>query len=59
MTKLENVKIFTLETVLNKATLDEIKKTGFSRIPISLNAEKNVLIGILLAKSLVGYKIKN
>ena len=59
MTGMEKVQIFTLDTVLNRATLDRIKQTGFSRIPISFTTDKCLVCGILLAKSLVGYKIKD
>jgi CBS domain containing-hemolysin-like protein len=55
MTPKEKVEIFTLDTILSNATVDRIKAIGFSRIPISFTADKKIICGILLAKSLVGY----
>ena len=48
-----------MDTKLEKMMLNKIKEIGFSRIPISFTNDKKAIVGILLSKSLVGYKIKN
>lgn len=44
-----------LETVLNRSTLNDIKKQGFTRIPVYKNTRDNV-VGILYAKDLINIK---
>jgi CBS domain containing-hemolysin-like protein len=39
---------------MNKETLKKIKAIGFSRIPIIHDVENKWVIGILMAKSLIG-----
>ena len=59
MTGIEKVQILTLDTILSHTTLENIRRIGFSRIPVSFTADKKTIFGILLAKSLVGYNVKN
>jgi len=40
---------------IDKEILDEIRRKGFSRIPVHLGHEENAVVGILLVKSLIGY----
>lgn len=46
--------MITMETVLDEATLDKILNNGYSRIPVIKDGNKHLIIGILLAKSLIG-----
>lgn len=50
--------MLTLDTVLDLDRLFKINDDGFSRIPISFANDKNIICGVLLAKSLVGYVVK-
>lgn len=47
---------FTIEmdTVLSQDVLKKIRDVGYSRIPIIMNGNKNLIIAILLSKSLIG-----
>ena len=40
-----------------KTKIEEIRIKGFSRIPIHLGENEQAVIGILLVKSLIGYKV--
>jgi len=44
-----------LDSVLDEQLLTDIKKRGFSRIPLSQHDEEKSVIAIFLTKSLVGY----
>jgi len=59
MTGMEKVTCLNLDTVLDKKTITVIKKIGFSRIPITYNAESKLIVAILLTKSLIGYESSN
>ena len=52
MTPIEHTYWLTPDTVLNDAVIDDIKRRGFSRIPI-LNRRKTQCFGVLLVKELV------
>jgi metal transporter CNNM len=52
MTPIEKVYSLMPHTVIDDKLIDEIKATGFSRIPV-LNKEKTICFGILLVKQLV------
>lgn len=57
MTKFDNVVCLNLGQTLDENLLNEIKTSGYSRIPISLSSEQKTVIGIFLTKSLLGYKL--
>jgi CBS domain containing-hemolysin-like protein len=44
------------DTILDENELDRIRDDKFSRIPVIENDNKNIVVGILLAKSLIGVK---
>lgn len=44
----------TMETVLDVDTLAKILSNGYSRIPVLKDGNRNLIVGILLAKSLIG-----
>lgn len=46
--------MITMDTVLDEATLEKIFKNGYSRIPVIKDGNQHLIIGILLAKSLIG-----
>ena len=52
MTPLSSVYSLTPQTIIDDQIIDDIKATGYSRIPV-FNAEKTVCFGILLVKQLV------
>jgi hypothetical protein len=43
-----------MDTVVDEAMLQQVMRVGFSRIPICKNGNRNLIIGILLTKSLLG-----
>jgi CBS domain containing-hemolysin-like protein len=45
-----------MDTVLNQEMLDRILTNGYSRIPVLKDGNPSLVIGILLAKSLIGVK---
>ncbi len=55
MTPRTVVYALSVETVLNKSTLNDIKQQGFTRIPVFKNSKDNV-IGLLYAKDLINIK---
>lgn len=59
MTKIDKVKVLSMETRLDSYLVALIRQLGFSRVPISYSSDKKTVFGVLLAKSLVGYKIKD
>lgn len=58
MTKIRYVEVLTLDTVLDLDRLFKLNDEGYSRIPISYSKDKNLICGILLVKSLIGYNVK-
>jgi CBS domain containing-hemolysin-like protein len=47
--------ILSMDTILDEDKINQIRSEGFSRIPVSSDRDnKNMIIGILLAKSLIG-----
>ena len=62
MTPRSNVFALELNDTLNKKTLDKIKETGFTRIPVYLNSLDN-MVGVLNVKDLINtpnnIKVKN
>ena len=59
MTTMEKVQILSGDLVIDQQLINKIKMIGFSRIPISFSNDKRTIFGILLTKSLVGYKFSN
>lgn len=43
-----------MDVVMNEETFKKIREIGFSRIPIIYDSENKWVIGILMAKSLIG-----
>ena len=46
-----------MDDIIHDEQLEEIRIKGFSRIPIHLGENEQAVIGILLVKSLIGYKV--
>lgn len=47
--------VLSLDTVLDERTLKDVYQQGFSCVPVSADRDnKNLIVGILLAKSLIG-----
>lgn len=59
MTAMDKVQVLSGDLVIDQLLINKIKLIGFSRIPISLYSDKKTIFGILLTKSLVGYKFSN
>lgn len=55
MTPMEHVYTMSSDSVLDKATVEEIFNAGFSRIPIHLPNEPSNFIGMLLVRVLISY----
>ena len=55
MTSISKVRFtLTMETILNEEMLIRIKQNGFSRIPIIKDGDNNLIVAVLLTKSLIG-----
>ena len=52
MKKIDDVFMLELGTVINRQTLGEIYKKGYSRIPV-FQGERSNIVGILMAKDLI------
>jgi len=46
-----------MDDVVTDDLIFEIRSKGFSRIPIHLGENEEAVVGILLVKSLLGYKV--
>lgn len=55
-TPISKVKILTLDTKMNTKTIKKILELGFSRIPISYSKKNQVIVAILLVKTLLAIK---
>lgn len=54
MTEVKKIQSLSIETVMNKRNLLRIRNIGFSRIPLIMSDENPLIVGILMAKSLIG-----
>ncbi|KAJ3083762.1 hypothetical protein HK102_000918 [Quaeritorhiza haematococci] len=54
-TPIEDVFALSVDQVLDRKTIDEIKRRGHSRIPVYKGTDRRDLIAMLLVKRLVGY----
>ena len=54
MTEKKRVQSISVDTVLDGENLERIRNIGFSRIPLILSTEHPYVVGILMAKSLIG-----
>lgn len=57
--KLDKVFTIDFDEVITKELLDKIIDNGFSRIPVTINNNKEDIIGILRSKQLIGLNFKN
>lgn len=55
-TPISKVKILTLDTKMNTKTIKKILELGFSRIPIAYSKKNQVIVAILLVKTLLAIK---
>jgi len=56
---MSDLKFFTLDTVLDSATIELIREENYSRFPIMMSEKCNYIIAILMAKSLIGLEPSN
>jgi len=54
-----DLKFFTLDTVLDSATIELIREENYSRFPIMMSEKCHYIIAILMAKSLIGLEPSN
>ena len=57
VTPIDRVFALSIDTVINDAAIDLIKRKGYSRIPVFYGENKTMIIGVLIVKSLIGYRI--
>ena len=49
--------ILSIDTLIDRETIDIIRDRGFSRIPIYYGEHRTFIIGVLIVKSLLGVDI--
>jgi len=54
-----DLKFFTLDTVLDSTTMEEIRDLNYSRFPIMMSDKCQYIIAILMSKSLIGLNPSN
>ena len=54
-----DLKFFSLDTVLDSATIESIRHINYSRFPIMMSDKYQYIIAILMAKSLIGLEPSN
>jgi len=47
------------ESLLDQTKVSEIKRRGFTRVPVYYKENKNYIVGILIVKSLIGYDLSH
>lgn len=52
-TSIRKVEKFNLDTRIDNATIEQVLELGFSRIPVNYSKNHQIIIGILLVKSLL------
>ena len=59
MTPFEKVFFISIETLINKETMELIRTKGYSRIPVYYGEIPTFIVGILIVKTLIGVDIQN
>ncbi|CAO3638848.1 unnamed protein product [Cunninghamella blakesleeana] len=59
MTPIEDVFTLTMDSILDKETVEKILFHGYSRIPVSATDDKKNFVGILLVKHLITYDVED
>jgi len=57
ITPIDRVFSLSVDTVIDKDTIELIKKKGYSRIPVYYGENKTFILGLLIVKSLLGIDI--